>query len=643
LSEGGLRRLALDRLGAHSTAHGQDNAKRHFVRHSLTCGTVERLIVFFLDFAVFSAESTGRAEVTFNPRVFQHYSLISLSARCPMQSPASPAPAPRSPLLFRPVLQSLYTQNPFYLLSAGLILYGLHVSFRPEAGQLVNPSALMVALCGYTLLLALTAYLIVRLGRVWEDARSLVLVLLLMFLAVSVSFDEIINTSPAQGRGLLLFGLGFSTAISETLLRGLSLRMPSLYRVPYYAILTLFYVFPLYVSPEVTELPAATIDRRILLFTVAAGAVFLGLIPAIRRGASYARNDESPWRWPWYPWTAFGFLALGVCLRSYGLSYSFSPARGMESTFGPYYLVPFLLALLVLLLEFGIVERIRRLRYAAMCLAPGLVFLSIPGDSGSAAYRTFLMDLVDSAGSPVYFTVVGLVVFYAYGWLRGMKHSEWGLIAAFLLACIVGRQTVGLTTLTAPQWWPLAALGAVQLWLGVVRFNSARCFAAAMCLIAASSIALKETAFVAWSGAIPLHLALASMLAIGLVFHDRFAIVIRRLGAVALPVFCVLAAGAPAVAAVSPMMRIAYLGALAMIAVVYWRLAGDRWFLVAGCINAASGMLASVSTLQGAWSRSVGSRGFQPLAWGAACFALAALISAMKGSRSRPSGEERGG
>jgi hypothetical protein len=269
--------------------------------------------------------------------------------------------------------------------------------------------------------------------------------------------------------------------------------------------------------------------------------------------------------------------------------------------------------------------------------------VSIPSDGGSAAYRTFLTALVDSAGSPVYFTVLGLVLFYAYGWLRGMKRSEWGLVAMLLLACLAGRRTVSLATLSVAQWWPLAALGAVQLWLGVVRRNSARCFGAALCLIAASSIALKETAFVAWSGAIPLHLALASTLAIGLVFHDPFAVIVRRLGAVALPLFCIVAAGTPAAAAVSPMMRIAYLGALTMIAVACWRLAGDRWYLVAGCINAGSGMLASVTTLQGAWSRSVGSRGFQPLVWGAACFALATLISAMKGSRSRQSGEGPGG
>src|SRR4029077_8229242 len=106
-----------------------------------------------------------------------------------------PQPSPA----FQAVLRSLYTHNPFYLLSAGLILYGFHVSFRPEAGELINPWALMAALCSYTLLLAVTAFLIVRIGKVWDDARSLVLVLILLLLAVSVSFDEIVNTSSAQG------------------------------------------------------------------------------------------------------------------------------------------------------------------------------------------------------------------------------------------------------------------------------------------------------------------------------------------------------------------------------------------------------------------------------------------------------------
>src|SRR5438046_5002546 len=116
-----------------------------------------------------------------------------------MQNPASIPVVPRGPSPITGILRTLYTNNPFYLISAGLMLYGLHVSFRPADGQLINPWALMASLCGYAVVLAGTAYLIIRAGKVWEDARSIVLVLLLIVIAVSVSFDEMINTSPAQG------------------------------------------------------------------------------------------------------------------------------------------------------------------------------------------------------------------------------------------------------------------------------------------------------------------------------------------------------------------------------------------------------------------------------------------------------------
>jgi hypothetical protein len=548
----------------------------------------------------------------------------------------STAPVSASqPLLFQNVLQSLYTHNPFYLLSAGLILYGLHLSFRPEAGQLINPWALMAALCGYTVLLAATAYLIVRMGKVWDDARSLVLVLILMFLAVSVSFDEIVNTSSAQGYMLLLFGLVFSIAISESLMRGLSLRLPVQYRGPFYAIMTLFFIYPLLVSPEMTGLPPAAVDLRIYGFSVAAGCAFLLLIPAVRWGAACARNESCPWRWPWYPWTAFGFLALGVCLRSYGLSLSFSPARGMESTFGVYYLAPFLLAVVALLLEVGLVEKIRALQNAAAGLAPGVLLLSIPVDGGSAPYRDFLEILLTTIGSPVFTTLLGLVVFYAYAWWRGTRIGEWGFVGALAVACVIGRRTINVATLTPGEWWPLAVLGATQLWIGLSRRNSARSFAGALAVIAAASLALRDTKFVAHSGVAPVHLALLAALSIGFAFRDRFAHILRKIGAFALTCLGLVAAFLPQASEVPAALRLAYLALLTAVAFGCWYRAGDRWYLVVSSINLASLLLATVSSLQRPWSRTVNSRGFQPLVWGIVCFLLAAWISARKGTLAR--------
>jgi hypothetical protein len=540
------------------------------------------------------------------------------------------SPVPKRPSPVTAVLRSLYTNNPFYLVSAGLILYGLHVSFRPEPGQLINPWVLMTVFCGYAIVLAATAYLIIRLGKVWEDARSIVLILLLLIVAISISFDEMINTSPAQGYGLLLFGLGFATAISEALFRGLSLRLSWLFRGPYYAILSLFFVYPLFVSQEVTDLPRAAVDLRIYLFSSVAGCVFLTLIPAIRRGSQLASDNGTPWEWPWFPWTAFAFLALGIVLRSYGLSLAFSPAREMESSFGVYYLVPFFLALLLLVLEIGIVERRDTLTASAVWAAPVLVVLSIPMDGGSVPYRDFLELLTDSAASPLYLSVIGLLLFYAYAWSRGVRSAEWGIGLALLLACVIGRRTVSPTAIETVHWWPLAVLGVLEAWQAIVGRSSVRSFIAATCTLASLSIGLQGTAFTAYDGAIPLHLAFAAALVIGIIFHDPFALFLRRIGAVVLPLACLLAIASEQARSLPEGLLIGYLLTLTGVALGYWRLAGDRWFLFSGGLSAACSLLMGGGSLHGTWLRSVGARGFAPLAWGMLSFGLAILISVRK-------------
>ena len=104
----------------------------------------------------------------------------------PTPEHAAPAPPPS-----RSLLRFLCTSNPFYALSAALFLAGLWISFGGQA-QVVQTGALMSGLAGYTLLLAVTAYLLVRFGNVWDDARTVLLLVVLMFLATSVTFDEVL-------------------------------------------------------------------------------------------------------------------------------------------------------------------------------------------------------------------------------------------------------------------------------------------------------------------------------------------------------------------------------------------------------------------------------------------------------------------
>jgi hypothetical protein len=89
----------------------------------------------------------------------------------PYVRPSSAPPPDRG----RPgLLRWVSTSNPFYVLSAALFLAGLRVSFAAQSSE-VDTWALMAGLTGYTILLAVTACLLVRFGNVWDDVRTVLL------------------------------------------------------------------------------------------------------------------------------------------------------------------------------------------------------------------------------------------------------------------------------------------------------------------------------------------------------------------------------------------------------------------------------------------------------------------------------------
>lgn len=544
----------------------------------------------------------------------------------------------------RSVGRFLYNHNPFYLLSAFLVLYGLQTAFQ-DGGSAPDAAWMLAAsLCGYTLLLAVTACLVVRFGRVWEDARSLVLLVIFMFVAISVSFDQICNTFPSTAAMVLSAALVFALAVSEGLIRFLKVKLPPEYRFPLYLMFSLFFLYPLWVSPNLTGLWEEGVAWRVFLFPTIAGLVLLTLIPAIRRGARHLRKNGTPWQWPWYPWPIFVFLALGVCGRSYVLTFSFQAAMDWQdalgfsspwrTSFGLYYLTPFLFAILVLLAEVAITEGRRKLARLVLGLAPLAALTAIPVGS-SRAFITFLDLFVNRLGSPVWLAVIGTVVFYAYLRERGWKSAEVGMMPALATATFIGPQTIGLSSLTEPQWWPLALIGCVQLQKALAERSSGRALVATAGFIAAATCAFRGTWFTDHYGAIPLHMLLLASFLIAAMFRDRVAAVLRQVN----PILTVVASfGVALVSQQADVPRafvLAYATALAVLATSYWHVTGRQMWKAAMLANFASVFFAATLWMHSGLNVAVPARAVAALCWGTICFCIAALISAAKGGVGR--------
>ena len=167
--------------------------------------------------------------------------------------------------------------------------------------------------------------------------------------------------STAGGGLLLLCGYIFSAVVTEAFLGAARIRLGGPYRVPLHLFLALFYAAPWWCSPKLHPRSDTALEWIIILFPVAAAVLILTLLPAVRRGPGYVTDNGTPWRWPWFPWTAFGVIVGAVALRTFALCMTFGPsgpiwvplsdgrfAISFDTMWGPYFLIPPAFAVLVL-------------------------------------------------------------------------------------------------------------------------------------------------------------------------------------------------------------------------------------------------------------------------------------------------------
>lgn len=571
-----------------------------------------------------------------------------------MSTPAS-APGPRSPDEPNPpapletprrpgLLRMVYNHNPFYLLSVCFVLHGTR--FWLHDGTRLNASwQFMAVICGFILLLDLTAFVIVRWGKVWDDARTILLTLLFLFVTLALTFDQTLLANPVLGQALLIGGFLFCSLVTEGLLLGLGIRLPALFRVPYYLQLGMLFLYPVGLQPDATT-DAASLSWRIWLFSPLASGALLSLVPAIRRGREYVARNGTPWVWPLFPWCVFLFLGLGLGYRAYALSLSFDPvtsldfdaARNLETAFGAWHLVPMVLAAGVLLLEIGRVEALPVVQRIALAFPVLALTMAFPSVGRSVPHDEFLSAFRGVLGAPALSTLVLATAFYAWAFLKRVRYAQECLATAMLSFGFIGIDTLGVRSFTPVQGWPLAAAAIFQLAMGLRDRRSPRVAFGLICGAAAVRFEfLSDLPADVGNGA---WFAMAEFALVGVAWHyqDRFARAMRPLTAWILMGGALRLLGRPDVLRpwLPPWMAPAIVAATAVVAsgiASVWLSRPMRslaWYVLGwfqGAMGVAGGSLAGYVLL----SRYRGSLDVDSLLLGGACFVTALAISTAKG------------
>jgi hypothetical protein len=478
-------------------------------------------------------------------------------------------------------------------------------------------------LAAYVLFLAGIAVLVIRGGQVWDDARMILLVIVLLFFMLSASLDVLLVEDAFMGTLLVAMALLFTLSVSEALLHLLRIHLAARYRWPFYLILSLLFLYPAVPA----WLPQLGLNElrlwTMVAFPALMGLALLTLLPAARTHRRREPASGTPWIWPYYPWSLFVFLSIGAGLRAWWLTISFEPTTGPHVRFQPYFLLPMCLAWSALLIEIG------KTRHSVGAVTSGML-LPLAGLAGVFMGSDDL--LTRSMASPPQLAIGGLLLFYLWAWQRNVRVAEGFLVALGLLAAVVGPDTFDVYSLSPPQPWPLACVSAALLLRAVERRSTWRAIAGGgMAILGARYLGmgvLDENALRFWQW----HAPLLALMTLSTLFTDGLARWLRELSWRISPLLAFVAATIYpwAMPMASPPVLAGYLALLLLVSISLWQRQKEVGPLIATLWTAVANLLIYFGLVYGLLQHSMLARGLPYLAGGLAVVAAALGISLLK-------------
>ncbi|WP_442511360.1 hypothetical protein SH528x_003035 [Novipirellula sp. SH528] len=431
----------------------------------------------------------------------------------------------------------LYTQNPFYLISCFLILYGLQTA-TVSAGDLLSRSlSLSGGIAAYTLLMAVTCVAVIRICKVWQDARSIFLVVIISLVALSTSLDELAITQWDTATQILSIGFLFAVLISESVIHATKICFPFWYRSSYYTLLLVFFAAPIALGYAVVHRHDELANWGAPLYSVLIAAGLLMLSPTMSKGRRRVRHNGTPWQWPYYPLSAFVILVVLAAIRTHAIWMSFG-FRGTSVRFEPFLLLPIVFAILVLLAEID-AKRVRpRFAWSTMAAAPLMLLCGM--SHNGMTYLPIQSDLRFAFGSASTVALLMLVLFYLYLAVRRVAYVEYGMIGSIIAMGIFAVLPQTLQEHGVQNWMFLAlaslisAVVCLRVWRSDVGWSAVAIISSVAIVMAGNTYDESVLGLIIAS-----VFAVASMMAIGAVYESEFATFLRHISAI----FKVIASG----------------------------------------------------------------------------------------------------
>ncbi|MDM4018566.1 hypothetical protein [Roseiconus lacunae] len=423
----------------------------------------------------------------------------------------------------------LYNHNPFYLISCLLIIYGCQ-SLAIGGGDVLEKSSTMAGgLAIYSILMAIVCMGVVCFAKVWDDARSIFIVVIISLVATTTGFDELCIERPTLAIGFALASTGLVLLVTETVLTICRIRLSTWYRLSYYAFFAVLIGFPVILGDAVADRNDSLANWGSVLFSSVVGCCFLLLIPAVRQGAVAVADNGTPWQFPLYPLSAFVVMAVLAIVRSHAIWMSFG-FYGTAGNFEPFLTLPIAAAAMILIAEAGLGLKHRLLQHVALVATPLLFFC---GQTNSG--RTHLPianELAQYVGGAATASAMVILCLYVYYAVRRIRGALYGIPLVCSIMTIFAPLPVTFVEFGVERWMLFTATGLIWSLMALASRLVEWMWLAHAAMIAVAIVLAGESFGVAMNHWIVAAVyVLVLFLTIGAIFESDLATVLRHVAA----------------------------------------------------------------------------------------------------------------
>lgn len=327
----------------------------------------------------------------------------------------------------------------------------------------------------YTSTLNMVGLILIRLKKVWEDSRTLVVLTFLLLMATPMILDDYLIKNQESSLLALSIYYAFVFFNVNAFFLFSKIRLPFLFHVCVNITLGIYVFYPNLLLRYLIE-P----DMK-LCFILIYAFPFLTSIP-LMVGSMYfkyfGQNMVNPtaWKLPWNPWLLYLIMICCIPFKTYSLMMVYLPGKTIDPSISYSFYMPLFSVMAILCMNIGLWKNNRSyFRAFWICLLSGMVLSLYPFKNKNEL--RFVMQIFESYHfSHVYFigVIFTLISFYAY--IKELTHSKTFLLISIFLLSLIRTDTNHLQDLHQPNLWVLMLAILFEAWLLYRKWESKRAF-----------------------------------------------------------------------------------------------------------------------------------------------------------------------